>query len=492
MPFTRINQERMYYEYHPMSGSEQPAETAETIVMIHSLGTDLSIWNWTIPHLHSRYHILVYDVRGHGGSQPAGEDDDMKWRQLCDDLAGLLAHLHIHRFHLVGHGMGGYIGLEFVREYPGRAITLCLLSVPLYYPVTVMPILSGDRTQDVEQSNSIMPVAERLLSAACHRVTPDKEELLYASYRKVHYRRYVQIRNRITAYIAAQQIGPAELPVLFLGGEYDRMFPPSVLALGTILLHNYRFLVVSDAANAAQLDQPAIVAQWIDEHIRKSAESPEIQVVEKLSAHMQNQIKDFVEQVRRQNESTTTLEVEIMGNFRVLVNRQVVAGEWNQRYAKRLLVYLLFHPSVTREQLCDVLWPEAELSKAKNRLRVSLSYLKSLLYKHADGANPLLVADRECIYLRGNIKCDLQDLLEKLRATATEPDTERKALLSRDILDKTAYPMATGIFDNWLLAIIEKVEHKVEELARWTVEYYEQNNDHRQSERYKKFIDQFV
>ncbi|REE90653.1 pimeloyl-ACP methyl ester carboxylesterase [Paenibacillus taihuensis] len=489
MPFTRINQENLYYEYHRASGTEH---AAETIVMIHSLGTDLSIWNWTIPYLQSRYHILVYDVRGHGENQPLGEDDDMTWRQLCDDLAGLLAHLHIGRFHLVGHGMGGYIGLEFVREYPGRALTLCLLSVPLYYPVTVMPILSGDRTQTVLESNSIMPVAERLLSAACHRVTPDKQELLYETYRKVNFRRYVQIRDRITAYIAAQQIGPVELPVLFLGGEYDRLFPPSVLALGTILLQNYRFLVVPDAANAVQLDQPAIVAQWIDEHIRKAAEAPEIQVVEKLSAHMQNQIKDFVEQVRQQNESTTTLEVEVMGNFRVLVNRQVVAGEWNQRYAKRLLVYLLFHPSVTREQLCDVLWPEAELSKAKNRLRVSLSYLKSLLDKHTGGANPLLVADREYIHLRGNIKCDLQDLLEKLQATAAEPNTKRKALLSRDILDKTAYSLATGIFDNWLLAIIEKVEHKLEELARWTVEYYEQNNDRRQSERYKKFIDRFV
>ncbi|SEP00767.1 alpha/beta hydrolase [Paenibacillus sp. OV219] len=490
MPFTRTGPENLHYEYHQVSGSQQ---SAETIVMIHSLGTDLSIWNWIIPYLQSRYNILVYDVRGHGGSQLASEvDGTITWRLLCDDLSVLLTQLQINQFHLVGHGLGGYIGLEFVREYPGKALTLCLLSVPLYYPVTVMPLLSGDRQQDVQQSNSIMPVAERLLSAACHQVTPDKENLLYEAYRNVSFRRYVQIRELITAFIAAQEIRGVELPVLFLGGEYDRLFPPSVLALGTILLQNYRFLVVSDAANAVQLDQPAMVAQWIDEHIRKSVESPEVPVVEKLSAHMQNQIKNFVEQVRQQNDSTHTLEVEVMGNFRVMVNRQAVPGEWNQRYAKRLLVYLLFHHTVTREQLCDVLWPEAELSKAKNRLRVSLSYLKSLLDKHTNGNNPLIIADRECVYLRGNIKCDLQDLLEKLQATASEQDTVRKALLSRDILDKTAYPLATGIFDNWLLAIIEKVEHKLEELARWTVEYYRQQNDLRQSERYTKFVDRFI
>nr|WP_276510214.1 alpha/beta hydrolase [Paenibacillus qinlingensis] len=478
----------MYYEFHQVSGSDQPVET---IVMIHSLGTNLSIWNWMIPYLQSRYNILVYDVRGHGSSRQ-NDAEVITWRLLCDDLAGLLAYKQIDRFHLVGHGMGGYIGLEFVREYPARVLSLCLLSVPLYYPVKVMPILSGDRQQVIRETNSIMPVAERLLSAACHLVTPSKQALLYEAYSQVSYQHYIQIRDLITAYISAQEIRGVELPVLFLGGEYDRLFPPSVLALGTILLQNYRFLVVSDAANALQLDQPVVVANWIDEHIRKAGDSPDVRVVEKLSAHMQNQIKDFVEQVRQQHETSTALEVEVMGTFRVTVNRQIVLGEWNQRYAKRLLVYLVFHPSVTREQLCDALWPEAELSSAKNRLRVSLSYLKSLLDKHVDVANPLLVADREYVYLRGNIKCDLLDLLEKLQTTIDEPDRERKVLLSREILEKTAYPFAMGIFDNWLLACVEKVEHKLEELARWTADYFRHNNDLRQSERYMKFVDRFI
>jgi pimeloyl-ACP methyl ester carboxylesterase len=488
VPFVPTDQDTLYYEFHQASRSDQPVET---IVMIHSLGTNLSIWNWTIPYLQSRYDILVYDVRGHGGSRQV-DVEDVTWRILCDDLAGLLAYKQIDRFHLVGHGMGGYIGLEFVREFPARVLSLCLLSVPLYYPVKVMPILSGDRQQVIRETNSIMPVAERLLSAACHRVTPSKEELLYEAYSSVSFHHYIQIRDLITAYISAQQIRGVDIPVLFLGGEYDRLFPPSVLALGTILLQNYRFLVVSDAANAVQLDQPAVVANWIDEHIQKAGDSSDVRVVDKLSAHMQNQIKDFVEQVRQQHESSTALEVEIMGTFRVTVNRQVVSGEWNQRYAKRVLVYLLFHPSVTREQLCDALWPEAELSNAKNRLRVSLSYLKSLLDKHSDEANPLLVADREYVYLRGNIKCDLLDLLEKLQTTVDEPDRERKALLSREILEKTTYPFAMGIYDNWLLAHVERVEQKLEELARWTAEYYRQNDDLRQSERYMKIVERFI
>ncbi|OAS14274.1 alpha/beta hydrolase [Paenibacillus oryzisoli] len=488
MPFVPTDQDTLYYEFHQESGRDQPVET---IVMIHSLGTNLSIWSWMIPYLQSRYDILVYDVRGHGRSRQMGEED-VTWRLLCDDLAGLLTYKQIDRCHLVGHGMGGYIGLEFVREYPARVLSLCLLSVPLYYPVRVMPILSGDRQQVIRESNSIMPVAERLLSAACHQVTPSKEALLYEAYSQVSFHHYIQIRDRITAYISAQEIRGVELPVLFLGGEYDRLFPPSVLALGTILLQNYRFLVVSDAANAVQLDQPAIVANWIDEHIQKVGDSPDVRVVDKLSAHMQNQIKDFVEQVRQQHETSTALEVEVMGTFRVTVNRQLVLGQWNQRYAKRLLVYLLFHPSVTREQLCDALWPGADLANAKNRLRVSLSYVKNLLDQYVDEASPLLVADREYVYLRGNIKCDLLDLLEKLQTTLDEPDRERKALLSREILEKTVYPFTMGIFDNWLLTYVEKVEHKLEELARWTADYYRQNNDLRQAERYMKFVERFI
>ena len=56
---------------------EGPAN-APVVTMSHSLATDLSMWEPQLPVLTSRYRVLRYDTRGHGGTEatdgPSPED----------------------------------------------------------------------------------------------------------------------------------------------------------------------------------------------------------------------------------------------------------------------------------------------------------------------------------------------------------------------------------------------------------------------------------
>ncbi|MDO8941710.1 MAG: alpha/beta fold hydrolase, partial [Desulfobacterales bacterium] len=83
-------------------------EQAPVAMLSHSLASGMSMWDPQLTALQSRFRILRYDTRGHGGSDvPAGPyslDD------LVADAVALLDALAIRQVHFVGLSMGGMIG----------------------------------------------------------------------------------------------------------------------------------------------------------------------------------------------------------------------------------------------------------------------------------------------------------------------------------------------------------------------------------------------
>lgn len=77
-------------------------------------------------------------------------------------------------------------------------------------------------------------------------------------------------------------------------------------------------------------------------------------------------------------ESTLQLKVQLLSSFRVHLNNVEKIDGWNQRYAKNILLYLIFHPTCTREQICDALFTSTPLKTALTNLKVYLNYLKQL------------------------------------------------------------------------------------------------------------------
>ena len=52
---------------HELSGQE----SGQVVMLSHSLGSSLVMWNPQIESLEPRFRVLRYDTRGHGGSEAA-------------------------------------------------------------------------------------------------------------------------------------------------------------------------------------------------------------------------------------------------------------------------------------------------------------------------------------------------------------------------------------------------------------------------------------
>ena len=102
----------------------------EDVVMLHGLGGSQAVWHLRLlPHLWGKFRLTTYDLRGHGRTEvtPTGYTT----ANMADDLCGLMDALGIERANLVGHSLGGDIGLNFALRHPDRVSKLVAIEAGL-------------------------------------------------------------------------------------------------------------------------------------------------------------------------------------------------------------------------------------------------------------------------------------------------------------------------------------------------------------------------
>jgi 3-oxoadipate enol-lactonase len=100
-------------------------EKAPLVVLTHGATIDHRTWNPQLKALEGKYRVLVWDVRGHGQSQPIGEDFTVAG--AAEDLVAILDKLKVKQAMLVGQSMGGNIAQELVFYHPERVSAMFLL-----------------------------------------------------------------------------------------------------------------------------------------------------------------------------------------------------------------------------------------------------------------------------------------------------------------------------------------------------------------------------
>jgi 3-oxoadipate enol-lactonase len=112
-----LNPVQLYYEEH---GQGTP------VVLLHGFPLDHTIWEPLLPVLKEHARIILPDLRGHGHSPIT--DGTYSMRLMAADTVALLDKLQIDKAIVVGHSMGGYVGLAFAHAYPNRLAGLGLIT----------------------------------------------------------------------------------------------------------------------------------------------------------------------------------------------------------------------------------------------------------------------------------------------------------------------------------------------------------------------------
>ena len=101
-------------------------ETGEgrVIVLLHGFLEDLTMWHDYTNELRKRYRVVCIDLLGHGQTDCHG------YVHTMNDMAGavnaVLKYLHVRRYIMIGHSMGGYVALAYGELFPDNLIGLGL------------------------------------------------------------------------------------------------------------------------------------------------------------------------------------------------------------------------------------------------------------------------------------------------------------------------------------------------------------------------------
>lgn len=100
-------------------------KTGPVVVLSHSLGCCLKMWDAQVKRLEPEFGILSFDTRGHGLSD--APEGPYSLDVLGQDAVALLDALELREVHWVGMSMGGMIGQNMAINHPEylQSLTLC-------------------------------------------------------------------------------------------------------------------------------------------------------------------------------------------------------------------------------------------------------------------------------------------------------------------------------------------------------------------------------
>ncbi|HEX9098313.1 MAG TPA: alpha/beta fold hydrolase [Candidatus Dormibacteraeota bacterium] len=102
------------------------AGRGDPLILIHGLADDHRAWRRALPDLMLRHRVLMYDLRGHGGTSLGRPDGTLS--QLGGDLAALMDAAGVDRAHIAGFSLGGTIAMRLAIDHPARVRGLVLVA----------------------------------------------------------------------------------------------------------------------------------------------------------------------------------------------------------------------------------------------------------------------------------------------------------------------------------------------------------------------------
>jgi pimeloyl-ACP methyl ester carboxylesterase len=116
--------EALSYKNTKISYTDEGKGTA--VVLLHGFLENKNMWKAFVPELSKKHRVITIDLLGHGETECLGYVHLME--DQADMLHALLTHLKIRKAVLIGHSMGGYVGLAFAELYPDYMKGLFLLN----------------------------------------------------------------------------------------------------------------------------------------------------------------------------------------------------------------------------------------------------------------------------------------------------------------------------------------------------------------------------
>ena len=252
------------------------AGTGPPLLLLHTLRTQLDMFQKIIPLLTDRFQVHALDYPGHGFSDiPPGE---YSAEFFIRAVSGFLEQLDLKRAVVVGESIGASIALVLAaRNNPrlravvainpydydrGRGLRRSSALANLFFGLNDVPILGATVTRLRN-----LQVVRKVLEGGVHRADslPDAlaGEMYRVGNRRGHYRAFMALVHHWPDWARLPSEYPAiRIPVLLLYGDHDWSRPPEREATARAVPGS-RMQTLPDTGHFASLDSPEPIVRAI-------------------------------------------------------------------------------------------------------------------------------------------------------------------------------------------------------------------------------------
>jgi 3-oxoadipate enol-lactonase len=239
------------------------------ITMSNSLASNLSMWDPQIPGLTSRYRVLRYDTRGHGGTDaPPGP---YSLDELTEDVRVLLQALGIGRTHFVGLSMGGMIGQIMALKYPQMLQSLALCDTMSRVPTEAKPMWD-DRIHAAETRGMealVESTLARWFTEPFRQKGSPVLDQVRTMIRTTPTRGYAGCCHAIAALNLTDRLKAIALPTLIIVGEDDPATPVAASRMIHEQIKGSDLVILQSAAHLSNLEQPQAFNQALTAFLQR-------------------------------------------------------------------------------------------------------------------------------------------------------------------------------------------------------------------------------
>ncbi len=246
---------------------------AETVVLIHAVGHDLTYWDRQIEALSVSYNVVAFDLPGHGRS--ATSSLGWSFSYAANVVDQLISQLSASPIHLIGISFGGMIAQVIALNRPEIIRSLTLIGTAPSFPEEVR---KGMRARaELVRAQGMTAVVESSLQRWFTQETrerrPDITDRLTKTLLGDDAATHAAIWEIISGLDLDDRLSEISCPTLVLVGEKDPSTPPAVASHLAGAIKGSCLIVVPDASHIVTVEAPSAVNTALLSFLAGSAHS---------------------------------------------------------------------------------------------------------------------------------------------------------------------------------------------------------------------------
>ena len=232
-----------------------------SLVFLHGFGEDARIWDDFVPG-----RFVDYDL------QIPHYSDWSDCMTIADYAQKIDASLPKNqRFVLIGHSMGGYIALEFAKQFPSRIQGVVMLH-STFFPDSAEKQLQRDRTAFFIQEHGSTTFIRSFVSNLFAPQFVENNQVLMRQladrYVTIHQDGLIastiamKVRNDMHMFVQS-----TEIPFLFVLGDLDPLIPVDSIVEGIAGKDQHKYVILSGVAHQGCYEAPEETFEAINQFI---------------------------------------------------------------------------------------------------------------------------------------------------------------------------------------------------------------------------------